>query len=108
AVKTVDLHVCERSGDLSQHFRPFGKSEKRRLFGVPKDRHDQPIEYLRAPFDQIKVTIGHRIKRSGIDSQYLFHEKMKSHFIPDQSQNRQKSTQRLPPNTKNCHSWAKL
>ena len=101
-MKTFDLDVRQRCGDLRQHLRPFGESKKRRLFSVPKDRYDQPVEYLGTPFDQVEVTIGHRIERTGIDGQHWFHDKIESHFIADLPRSKEKSPEGVGYDQQNC------
>jgi hypothetical protein len=73
-VKTVDLHICKAGGHFPEHLCPFGNAEERLLFVISKNGDDQPPENLRAAFDQIKVTVGHWIKRTGIDGEDWLHK----------------------------------
>src|SRR6266511_1400697 len=67
ALKRLHSDVRPLPGALDQHLPPLFHGEQRRLFRVPQDGHNQLVEYLRAPLNQIEVAVGRRIKRSWID-----------------------------------------
>jgi len=50
-----------------QHLAPVGDTEQRVFLGIAKNSDHQFIEDLAAALDQVKMSVGRRIERSGID-----------------------------------------
>ena len=82
AVEDVHLNVLELGGQGLQHGAAFAQAEQRALLRIAQDGHDQLVENLAAPFNQVQVPVGRRIKRAGIDGDDLI---QRSPQFPDGS-----------------------
>ena len=62
AVKGVDLDIRLTLEHIAHDFHTLLHREERRFVDVHQDGDDDPVEQVCAPFDDIDVSVGQRIK----------------------------------------------
>ena len=67
AVEAFHGHVGDVLAALLQHSHPLLHCEQRMLGAVDQHRHDEVVVDLCCAFDDIKVSLGDRIERPGIN-----------------------------------------
>src|SRR5579859_4021528 len=65
-------HMLDRRG---QHVAALRRAEQRALLGVVEHGHDQVIEDLRSPCNQVEVPIGHGIEGARVDGFNVLHRR---------------------------------
>ncbi len=60
------------AGNFPKHLNPFLNRKQRIFFEVAQDAYDQMIEDLRAPLDQVEVSVRNRVKGPRIYGQDIF------------------------------------
>src|SRR5581483_9082930 len=68
AVKAIHPDISVTLGHCPEHLQALIQTEQGLLFRIAQDGHDQLVENLAAPLDEIQMPVRERVKRARIDS----------------------------------------
>src|SRR5579864_790861 len=67
-MEMIDLHIGIATHDFAQHFHTlFDREQRRFLFLVLQNRHNQPAKEPGTTLNEVQVSAGDGIERPGID-----------------------------------------